>query len=160
MSEMHAFLHQFDATWSHEWESVRAALDGVNDDEAAYQAPCYAGETTEDGWPPPGTIAWQVAHLTHCKRDYTAILRSAGTGAGATPDAPPWVPVAAFAELRAQLKGAHEEERLAMSAITDAQLDDIAGDEMPLRDFLAMIIRHDAWHAAQIAVARRLFRTR
>ncbi len=158
MREMHAFLHQFDATWSHEWESLHAVLDGVNDAEAAYQAPCYAGETTEDGWPAPGTIAWQVAHLTHCKRDYTAILRSASTDA--VLDALPWVPVAEFAALRKQLRGAHEDERLAMSAITDAQLDDIAGDEMTMREFLAMIIRHDAWHAAQIAVARRLFRTR
>ena len=35
-----------------------------------------------------------------------------------------------------------------------------ANENMPLDEFLAMTIRHDTWHAGQIAVVRRLYRNR
>ena len=34
------------------------------------------------------------------------------------------------------------------------------GNDMSLSEFLRMMIRHDAWHASQIAVATRLWQTR
>ena len=57
------YLRQLDDAWEHKWESLRAVLDGVSEEEAAWQPPCYAAEEREEGWPPPGTIRWQVAHI-------------------------------------------------------------------------------------------------
>jgi uncharacterized damage-inducible protein DinB len=158
MSEIAAYLRQFDDAWSHSYESVHYALGGVTEDEAFYQAPCYAAEEHEEGWPAPGTIAWQVAHLTHCKRHYTNYFVQAG--APDRPEVESWTPVETFAEMRALLEAAHAAQRAEMAAFTDEQLDLTAGNGMPFREFLAMSIRHDTWHGAQIAVARRLFRSR
>lgn len=158
MPELAAYLHQLDQAWAHAYESVTSALDGVTDDEAFWQAPCYVGEAREEGWPEPGTIAWQVAHLAHCKRHYAAHCRRAG--AGERPPVTPWEPRASFAGLRAALAAAHAEQREAIAGLGDEGLDLTAGNGMPFREFLAMCVRHDTWHAAQIAVGRRLWRTR
>jgi hypothetical protein len=116
----------------------------------------YAGEEREDGWPVPGTIAWQIAHVTHCKRHYADCFRSVGKGA--IPPVRPWTEVTSLTELLDLLAQAHAEQLAALGALTDAQLDvDIRGG-MSVVDFAAMNIRHDAWHASQIAVARRLLR--
>ena len=153
-----SFLRMFDDGWGHPFESFVEALEGVTAEEAAWQAPCYAGEEREEGWPPPGTIAWQVAHVAHCKRYYTKLIRERAKPG--RPDADPRPPCADFAAERAELEAAHREQRDAIAAITDADLQDKVGNGMTLDEFLAMAIRHDIWHAAQIAVARRLFRTR
>lgn len=158
MSEIDAYLNQLDEAWSHPFESMSSALDGVTDDEAFWQAPCYADEEREEGWPPPGTIAWQIAHVAHCKRHYTDYFRRAGETE--RPPVEPWTPVETLAELRAALVAAHTEQRAAIASLGDAGLDLTAGNDMPFREFLAMCIRHDSWHASQIAVARRLYRTR
>ena len=74
MTGIDTFLLQFDHAWGHDFESLAAALDGVTEEEAAWQAPAYAGAEREDGWPPPGSIHWQVAHVAHCKRYYTDLI--------------------------------------------------------------------------------------
>ena len=157
MSELAAHLRHFDDATSHAFESIAAALDGVTEEEAFHQAPCYDGEEREDGWPAPGTIAWQVAHLAHCKRYYTEILRRVGESE--RPGVVPWTPVETFAGLRTVLAEAHAAQREAIASFPEASLGEIAGNGMPFREFLSMITRHDTWHASQIAVARRLYRT-
>ena len=154
MSEIAAYLHQLDQARSHAFESIDSALDGVGEDEAFWQAPCYAAEEREEGWPPPGSVAWQVAHLAHCKRYYAACFRQAG--ATERPPVTPWTPCETFAELRAALDAAHSEQRDAIASLGDDGLDLAAGNDMSFREFLAMCVRHDTWHASQIAVARRL----
>jgi len=158
MSELAAFLRQFDDSWSHRYESLCDVLAGVTEAEAFHQAPCYAAEPRENDWPAPGTIAWQVAHLAHCKRYYTLFFLN--PGAADPPEVTPWTPVATFVESRELLETMHSRQRAAMAAFRDDQLDLIAGNGMPFREFLSMSIRHDAWHGGQIVVARRLYRTR
>ena len=158
VAEIDAHLLQLDHAWEHVWESLTAALDGVTQEEAFWQAPCYAGEEREEGWPPPGTIAWQLAHVTHCKRYYAAMCRQAG--APGPPDVVPWTPCATLAELRAAVAGAHAEERAAIAALGDERLGLTAGNGIPFREFVAGCVRHVTWHASQIAVARRLYRAR
>ena len=157
MSELAAFLRQFDDATSHAFESFDDVLHGVTEDEAFFQHAAYAAEEREEGWPPPGSVAWQVAHVAHCKRYYTEILRRAGESD--PPEVTPWTPVATFAELRSALASAHAAQRAAMEALGDDRLDVVAGNGMTFREFLSMTIRHDTWHAGQIAVARRLHRT-
>ena len=156
MGQIDVFLQQFDDAWSHSFESVTAALDGVTDDEAAWQAPCYRDEKHEDGWPAPGTIRWQVCHLAHCKRHYTDFLLQAGQSD--RPQVRPWQPLPTFRAERDALVAAHETQRRAIVELGDDRLDLIAGNDMPFREFLAMFTRHDIWHAAQIALVRRLYR--
>lgn len=158
MSQLDAYLHQFDQARSHSFESLDSALAGVTEDEAFWQAPCYAADEREDGWPPPGSIAWQVAHLAHCKRHYAAYFRRAGETE--RPPVTPWTPCATLAELLAALDAAHVEQRAAIASLGEDGLDLSAGNDMSFREFLSMCVRHDTWHASQIAVARRLYRTR
>ncbi|MDJ0972990.1 MAG: DinB family protein [Planctomycetota bacterium] len=156
MSAVDEHLQAFDHAWAHDFESIRSALDGVTDDEAYWQADAYADEDVEDGWPAPGTIAWQVAHLAHCKRHYAEFVRT--RAAAEPPPVEPRTPLATFAEERAALDAAHAAQRAAIAAVDDADLTRVACGHVALGAFLAMATRHDAWHAGQIAVARRLYR--
>jgi uncharacterized damage-inducible protein DinB len=151
-------LRHLDDAWSHRWEGLREALAGMTEEEASWQAPCYAAEPREEGWPPPGTIAWQIAHVAHCKRYYAAMLHR--LGATERPPEVPWSPPATLAGLLGALEAAHGAERDAVAALTDADLPRRAPNGMTASEFVAMCVRHATWHAAQIAVARRLFRTR
>lgn len=158
MRALDAYLAAFDDAWSHAWESLSAVLEGVSEEEAYWQAPCYALDPVEDGWPSPGTIAWQIAHLAHCKGYYAAVIRDRAMNA--SPPTEPRTPLQGLPAERAALKAAHALQRDAMEEVGDEDLGQLASGKMPLGEFLAMTTRHDAWHAAQIALARRLYRTR
>ena len=146
MRAVDVFLPQFDEAWRHEWESLMPVLEGVTEAEAAWQAPCYRGETG-------GSILWHVAHVAHCKRAYTArILDRPGTPVESEPSS--------FADALRRLEESHAAQRDVIAALADEDLSRVLSNKMPLDEYLTSIIRHDIWHAAQIAVARRLWRTR
>jgi len=152
------YLRQLDDAWEHKWESLRAVLDGVSEEEAAWQPPCYAAEEREEGWQPPGTIRWQVAHIAHCKRHYALLIRSPDSVD--RPPVPERTPSASLEEDRAELAAAHNDQRAAIADLEDADLQKVVGNGMRMDEFLAMVIRHDTWHAGQTALARRLWRTK
>ena len=158
MNAVAVYLRQLDDAWAHRWESLTAVLEGVTEKEADWQAPAYAAEDREEGWPAPGTVRWQVAHIAHCKRYYTKFIRAPGVSE--RPPAEPRTPLATFAAEVGALEEAHAAQRTALAALRDADLEEPVGNGMPMAEFLAMAIRHDAWHGAQIAVARRLYRHR
>jgi hypothetical protein len=99
-----------------------------------------------------------VAHIAHCKRHYAEVLTQRDRSG--RPPAPPRPPDLDWASERAELEAAHAAQRAAIAALTDADLEARVGDAMSVVEFVAMVTRHDAWHASQIAVARRLYRTR
>lgn len=156
MPEINGYLQQFDDAWSHSFESMSFALDGVTEAEAAWQAPCYRTDETEEGWPLPGSIRWQVCHVAHCKRHYTDIFLRVGDSE--RPDVVPWTPLPSFVSDRDALTDIHAHQREAIVALGEDRLGVIAGNGMPFREFLSMCIRHDIWHASQIVIARRLYR--
>ncbi|MGQ0615271.1 MAG: DinB family protein [Planctomycetaceae bacterium] len=158
MGAVEVFLKQLDDAWAHPWESIAVVLTDVGEAESEWQAPCYRTVEREEGWPAPGTILWQVAHLAHCKEHYAAILRHRADSAA--PPAPARKPYRTFGEEMLALKVAHAGERAALAEIGDEELGRPVLGKMPLGEFIAMILRHDAWHAGQIAMARRLFRER
>ena len=158
MRAVEAFLLHFDHAWDHRWESLTQVLVGVDEVEAAWQALGYADVEREAGWPSPGTVHGQVAHIAHCKR-YYALMISQRDHSG-RPPAPPRTPDLTYAQEVAELQAAHAAQRAALATLTDADLDGRVGNAMGVAEFVAMCTRHDAWHAAQIAVARRLYRTR
>ncbi len=158
MHALDVLLLAFDHAWEHRWESLQSALKGVEAPEAQWQAPAYAEAEREEGWPLPGSIAWQVAHVAHCKRYYTeVILQRARPGEPAMPPRPPHQ---GFEEEVAGLRAAHAAQRVAIAALSDADLEARVGSAMSLVEFVTMCTRHDVWHASQIAVARRLYRER
>ena len=149
MRALDVFLQQFDHAWHHGWESLAPLLESVTEEEAVWQASCYRDITPDAGWPPPGSIHWHVAHLASCKRDYTAEVR----GQTLLPRAP----APSFAQSVLDLRRAHAQQREALCAITDDQLDRPLPNGMALAEFLTSTIRHDIWHAGQVAAARRLY---
>ncbi len=158
MTGVEAFLRQLDDAWEHKWESLSTVLAAVAEKEAEWQAPCYESEEQEKGWSPPGTIRWQVAHIAHCKRHYTDFIKAPGSSE--RPPVPTRKPTESFDEDRKELRSAHAGERDAIASLSESHLELPVGNGMRLDIFLAMAIRHDTWHAAQIAVVRRLWRTR
>jgi len=50
------------------------------------------------------------------------------------------------------------ELRAEIARLQDADLEAPCRAEMTVAEFLLMIIRHEAWHAGQIVVIRRLYR--
>jgi uncharacterized damage-inducible protein DinB len=150
MSDLSTHILHLDDAWNHDFESLMSVLDGVSEEEAAWQPPCYHDVPMTPGWPAPGSIRWQVAHIAFYKREYAARISDRG---GPTPDSSRTA-TTTFAEDLAELHAAHEAEREAITALSAPDLTSELGQ------FLAAIIRHDVWHAAQIAVVRRLWRTR
>lgn len=146
------FLLQFDNAWEHEWESLMSVLSGVSEEEANWQAPCYTDTPAAAEWPARGTIRWQVAHVAHCKREYTARLRSSERE-GPSPNLP-HRPTRNYAEDLHELRQAHADQRQAIGRLGAEELTE------GVADFLANTLRHDIWHGGQIAVARRLYRMR
>jgi len=151
MNVTDAYLVQLDHAWRHEWESLMSVLDGVTEEEAAWQAPCYRGAAVGAEEPPAGTIRWHVTHLAHCKREYTARLR--GDREARSPTLPRR-PTHNLAEDLAELEAAHQDQRAALQALSESEW------TPTVAEFVAGTIRHDVWHGGQIAVARRLWRTR
>ena len=149
-------LLQMDHAWGHPWESLQSALKGVTEDMATWQSPAYRDEPKEPGRPLPGSIARHVQHLAACKAEYRLMIleRPAKDPEGGS------IPSGTFPDLLAALTSAHEVLRAAVSALADADLQDPVGNGQPLSEYITMTIRHDTWHASQIALARRLWKTR
>ena len=147
-----------DDAWGHDWESVRSALADVDDELAVWQSPAYAMEEREEGWPAPGTIHWHVAHLAHCKRYYREVI--AARGVEGRPPEPERAPGAGYAESCAELEAAHAALRAEIASLDPEELEMGVGNGMSADRFIAMATRHDVWHGAQVAVVKRLARTR
>jgi hypothetical protein len=157
MSGTAVLLRAFDDTWKHRAESIRAVLCGVTEEEASWQHHSYIHEVTVSGLPPPGTILWHLAHLEHCARHYAAVL-----GTRPLEEEPETPPPAEglLRELLASLELARGQLRRQIESLTDRDLNQPCARGMDVCEFVRMVLRHEAWHAGQIAVVRRLYRFR
>lgn len=157
MPQVVQLLQAFDDSWSHECESLHSVLESVTAEESSWQDSSYAAERFVPGLPEPGTIRWQVAHLEHCARHYSTILRERPIGREPLTPVPG---VADLPELIDRLKRARRLLREEIEKLSDKDLEAQCARGMNVADFLRMVIRHEAWHAGQIAVIRRLYRQR
>src|SRR4051812_35478178 len=89
MTRKDEILAAYDDAWSYQWEALETTLEGITDEEAAYQHPIYAGIEREEQHPPSGTILWHLVHLADCYGWYKAIIehRPERPGGTATPEA-------------------------------------------------------------------------
>jgi uncharacterized damage-inducible protein DinB len=156
LTQKQEILASFDEVWSHKWESIDAVLKDMTDDEARFVHPVYDGIEREEGFPSNGSILWHLAHLAFCYRHYSEGLR-----------AMPAKPADTSGHEPASVEDAIEDLKRSRHALREeiAGLEDNAFDQQvwfgdTVAQFIRMIIRHDAWHSAQIAVARRLYKMR
>jgi uncharacterized damage-inducible protein DinB len=155
MNAIQTYLRTLDDAWQHPWESLETILEGLTEEEAAWRPPGYEELEREEGWPEPASIAWHLAHLTACKREYACRVRDVGRPADLA-DAE-FEPAGDLRGWLADLREAHAFFRREISLLHSEDLGHKVGGELPLAEFLAMAIRHDSWHGGQIAVMRRFF---
>ena len=149
-------LAAFDDAWDHKWESVSYALNGVRDDEASYQHSAYSDVPPDEGYPPAGTILWHLVHLAHCYVNYTERIKQRPSELQEL--SPPKYD--SLSNAIENLKVARSAFRETIASLSDEQLDDLLYYGKPVIDLARSTIRHDVWHASQIAVARRLYKLR
>ncbi|MDP4200903.1 MAG: DinB family protein [Bacteroidota bacterium] len=149
-------LTAYDAAWDREWESLQSVLKHLTEEEARYQHPAYSEEPLEDGHPPAGTVLWYIVHLPHCYRHYADIIRQRPN----KPEDPHPPESNSVEEALANLQHDRTELRNTIATLSEEELDEklYYGGTVP--DLVRGTVRHDAWHAGQIAVARRLYRMR
>ena len=156
MTRKEEILAAYDDAWSWRWESLTAALNGITDEEAAFQHPIYSDVEREEGHPPSGSILWHLVHLAHCYRHYVSAIKR-------RPDAPEEFPppeASLLAEAISNLERYRLELRTAIASVPEEELDDEVFNYKTVAQLARMTVRHDAWHASQIAIAKRLYRMR
>ncbi len=156
MTRKEEMLAAYDDAWNWRWESLTAAVQGISEEEAAYQHPIYSDTEREAGHPLSGSILWQLVHLAHCYRHYTSAIerRPEATESFPPPEAH------SLAEAIAHLERDRATLRSAIAAVPEAELDDAVSDYNTVAQLVRMTVRHDAWHASQIVLAKRLYRMR
>ncbi|HEY3320428.1 MAG TPA: DinB family protein [Planctomycetota bacterium] len=158
MNAIALLLMQFDRNWNHNWESLQSVLKDVTPDEATFQGPCYAAEEREANMPPPGSILGQLVHIHWCNLHYANVIRLRPQKEIADPPQPP---VMSLQQTIDALHGSHDALRAEVAKLTEADLAGACGHgAKTLAEFLASCLRHEIWHAGQIALARRLYRHR
>jgi hypothetical protein len=154
MTSKEELLAEFDQVWSHSEESVELALKGATEEEAWYQHVSYSKLEREPYHPPSGSVLWHVVHLGHCYRWYKAIILSRPN----RPEEPLPPEAKSLAEGIPNVKIARDELKECIASLSEDSFTDKLYNGRSILDQFRMIIRHDAWHGGQIAVARRLYR--
>jgi hypothetical protein len=157
MTAADQLLRAFDDALGHRWESLAAVCEVLTEAEAAFRHPAWADASDVPELPPPGTILWQLAHLEHCARHYTAILRNRPEKE--PPETRP-SNLRTLKELLPALERAHGQLREVIAGLTDTDLPQPTGRDNDVAEFIRMLTRHASWHASQIALIRRLWRER
>jgi hypothetical protein len=156
MDAIALLLLQFDHNWDHSWESIQSAMKNVKLEEASFQAPCYSGEKGEADLPLPGTILHQLVHMHWCNLHYANVIRLRPQKEISDPPKPP---VMTLIQTLAALHESHNALRGEVAKLTESDLEGPCGHGASnVAEFVSGCVRHEAWHASQIAVARRLYR--
>ena len=80
MSELAAFLRQFDDATSHAFESFDDVLHGVTEDEAFFQHAAYAAEEREDGFLCAGSFSVVRPSMSRCSRRGSIVSATSSPG--------------------------------------------------------------------------------
>lgn len=157
LTEKQTLLAAFHDAWSHKWESFELVTRDLTDAEVEFQHAAYANEKQEDGWPKPGTILWQLVHIEYWYRYYIDCLENPMNEPSSFP---PPNSATNLAEATERLLATRRTLGHRIHDLPDEGLDIMMKGRLRTGEFIRMIIRHDSWHSSQIAVARRLYRTR
>lgn len=142
-------------SWSHPWEGFRSSYLTCTQPELGWVAEEYAGEPTAAGWPAVGSICERLNHVGACKQAYAWDIRNPTRTDGATA----WTVHHSRVELMQALDSIHADFVAACrSADHHAMILGKGGHTFP--QYLGIAIRHEIWHAGQIALLRRLYAKR
>jgi hypothetical protein len=156
MTRKEEILAAYDDAWSYKWESLDYALNGVAEEEAAFQHPVYSDAERERGHPPSGSILWHLVHLAQCYLYYASAIERRPSE---PEEIPP--PEADFlVEAISNLKRCRAKLRAAITSVPEQELDDEVFNYKTVAQLARMTVRHDAWHASQIVIVKRLYRMR
>lgn len=140
-------------SWAHPWEGFKSSLLNCSQGEIDWVHPAYAQEEAEPGWPRAGSILWQVNHVGACKSAYAWAIAHPDR----TDNAAPWQVILAKEPLLVALELAHDSFLDAcMKADPARKIMDKGGHTY--LEYVGIAIRHELWHAGQIAQLRRLYR--
>lgn len=156
MTRNEELLASFDDVWSHRWESFEATMKNVSEVAAQYSHPAYANEEQEEGMPLPGSILWHLVHLTHCYDYYVKMIELRPNKIEEAIELPAWSTLADAIE---GLRRSRQLLRTVIASLDESAIEDRVSNGDTVATFVRMIVRHDAWHSAQIAVAKRLYYT-
>ena len=123
---------------------------------SALSTPSYAAEPLEENYPPAGTILWHLVHLAHCYKHYVNKIEQ-------RPKQPQDIlaPEAGSLEEALQnLKSYRLRLRDTFASLSDEAFNEPIASYRDVATFARMVIRHDGWHAGQIAVIRRIVRSK
>ena len=154
MTVKEELLAAFDDAWSHRWESFEANLKNLTDDEAAYQSPTYSNESRDLREPPNGTILWHLIHVGQCYLHYSGMISERPV----RPPEPEPPQVNTVSEAIESLKQIRSEFRSIVAMLGEEQLSEKVANGDTVQEFIRTCIRHEVWHIAQMAMARRLYR--
>ncbi|MGE4158352.1 MAG: DinB family protein [Planctomycetota bacterium] len=153
MSINHLLLDALHGSFSG-YESLHQALRGVTEQEALWQIPSFANTVQVNPWPQEGTVHFQVAHISNCKRNYIVCIQEKRTDIS-------WLDRErsnTFQEDVNELKKYHEEMCDAVKLLNDDDCNAIVFKSTTLFQYIHERIRHDIWHCGQIAAYRRLYK--
>lgn len=153
MTQKDELLAAYDDVGNHPWESLAMALKPVTEEEAWFQHPAYSDVEQEEGHPPSGTILWHLVHLAHCYIWYKAAIEQ-------RPNKPNEVQpphASSLAEAIQNLQHHRAALRDTIAAVDEKQLEEPLYYGKPILALVRSTVRHDAWHASQIVMARRLY---
>lgn len=156
MTRKEEILAAYDDVLSHPWESLDSALKDVTGEQAEYQHAAYIDEPDELHYPKAGTILWHLVHLAHCYRHYAPAIKERPI----RPPEPEAPEANTLEEAINNLLSYRKQLRDVIEATSDDGFEEKMGNGKTVAEFLRSVIRHDAWHAAQIVVVRRLYKTR
>lgn len=156
MNGVSLLCQSFDHALGHDWESLRYAIDGLTEAEAARQHAAYANEPHDAGIGKPGTILWFLNHLLHYHRHYTAILRARPVTTEPQTEPLGELPLA---KVLPALEAANAALRAEFMKLRDEDLDQPCSPNRGTGEFVLGIVRHIAWHGGQIATLRRMLKS-
>jgi len=139
-------------SWAHPWEGFCSSFEKCTQDEADWVSPAYAEEKSDAGWPPTGSILWHLNHVGACKQTYAWQISNPTKESGE----PDWAVCPKIEELVASLQRVNGEFIRACNAAN--RKSKIMGKGGHTFDqFIGIALRHETWHAGQIALIRRLY---
>jgi uncharacterized damage-inducible protein DinB len=155
LTEKQTLLAAFYDAWSHTWESFASVTKELTEEEVQFVHPAYSDVKQDDGWPRAGSVLWHLVHMEYWYRYYIDCLEKPTEEKAPLPEANS---ASTLDEAMQRLLSTRKTLRNMITDIPDEGLDFSLRGRIRTGEFIRMIIRHDTYHTAQIAVARRLYR--
>jgi hypothetical protein len=139
------------------WDSVQSAFADVDQTMAEWICPGFIADVDpRPGEPPPGCILWYGNHILACKEGYLVAVRTSNNTSESIHR-----PLPGIAEVIDGLNDVTERFLATLRDMDDEFLSrNVSGTTMTVASYLNMAVRHEIWHAGQVALLKRLYKYR